>query len=260
MSGCENPLCHCKQIRLEMTSLGQGPIDDVAIMLDLSDRAVIREESVTDGVYNAFINDMRSSDWELLNQQHYVFKAQLTLNTDLDALEPSFPIYEVEENSILIGYEEILPFQPFIQFEMDDVRYFVMDLYCVNRSCHCSKVHLSIITDDNKWCEEDDFMLAVDLKTGKYETESQKGRAERLKTSMVMQKILQVIDLKELRQRYRRMRKWYKSHFDRIQIQGQLIESMGAQPSKLALAAEPTGRNDPCPCGSGKKYKKCCLN
>jgi len=21
----------------------------------------------------------------------------------------------------------------------------------------------------------------------------------------------------------------------------------------------PPGRNDPCPCGSGKKYKKCCL-
>ncbi len=21
-----------------------------------------------------------------------------------------------------------------------------------------------------------------------------------------------------------------------------------------------TGRNAPCPCGSGKKYKKCCLN
>ena len=23
-------------------------------------------------------------------------------------------------------------------------------------------------------------------------------------------------------------------------------------------AAEKVGRNDPCPCGSGKKYKKCC--
>ncbi|MFC7786014.1 SEC-C metal-binding domain-containing protein [Rossellomorea sp. GCM10028870] len=22
---------------------------------------------------------------------------------------------------------------------------------------------------------------------------------------------------------------------------------------------EKVGRNDPCPCGSGKKYKKCCL-
>jgi preprotein translocase subunit SecA len=24
-------------------------------------------------------------------------------------------------------------------------------------------------------------------------------------------------------------------------------------------AGEKVGRNDPCPCGSGKKYKKCCL-
>jgi hypothetical protein len=24
-------------------------------------------------------------------------------------------------------------------------------------------------------------------------------------------------------------------------------------------SGEKVGRNDPCPCGSGKKYKKCCL-
>ena len=28
---------------------------------------------------------------------------------------------------------------------------------------------------------------------------------------------------------------------------------------RKAPAASPVGRNDPCPCGSGKKYKKCCL-
>jgi uncharacterized protein YecA (UPF0149 family) len=41
------------------------------------------------------------------------------------------------------------------------------------------------------------------------------------------------------------------------------------QPEKAQLeAVQPVeyhpgpkfGRNDPCPCGSGKKYKKCCLN
>ena len=26
------------------------------------------------------------------------------------------------------------------------------------------------------------------------------------------------------------------------------------------MTAAKTGRNDPCSCGSGKKYKKCCLN
>lgn len=28
--------------------------------------------------------------------------------------------------------------------------------------------------------------------------------------------------------------------------------------SKQAVSEKTVGRNDPCPCGSGKKYKKCC--
>lgn len=30
--------------------------------------------------------------------------------------------------------------------------------------------------------------------------------------------------------------------------------------SKMVIKDKKIGRNDPCPCGSGKKYKKCCLN
>jgi preprotein translocase subunit SecA len=29
-------------------------------------------------------------------------------------------------------------------------------------------------------------------------------------------------------------------------------------PVERARAVDTPGRNDPCPCGSGKKYKKCC--
>ncbi len=29
-------------------------------------------------------------------------------------------------------------------------------------------------------------------------------------------------------------------------------------PVEQAKGADAPGRNDPCPCGSGKKYKKCC--
>jgi len=35
-------------------------------------------------------------------------------------------------------------------------------------------------------------------------------------------------------------------------------ESLRKKPKKKAVLAEKVGRNDPCPCGSGKKYKKCC--
>ena len=31
-----------------------------------------------------------------------------------------------------------------------------------------------------------------------------------------------------------------------------------ATPALRTATGEKVGRNDPCPCGSGKKYKKCC--
>ncbi|WP_050988031.1 SEC-C metal-binding domain-containing protein [Thiothrix nivea] len=31
-------------------------------------------------------------------------------------------------------------------------------------------------------------------------------------------------------------------------------------PAQPAVSQKLVGRNDPCPCGSGKKYKKCCLH
>jgi uncharacterized protein YecA (UPF0149 family) len=34
---------------------------------------------------------------------------------------------------------------------------------------------------------------------------------------------------------------------------------MGELAREQSAAPVQAGRNDPCPCGSGKKYKKCCL-
>jgi preprotein translocase subunit SecA len=42
-----------------------------------------------------------------------------------------------------------------------------------------------------------------------------------------------------------------------VQINPPAGGSDGARGSKPAVAADKIGRNDPCPCGSGKKYKKC---
>ena len=41
-----------------------------------------------------------------------------------------------------------------------------------------------------------------------------------------------------------------------------MVEEYGLEDKiKSLISTEPKiGRNDPCPCGSGKKYKKCCLN
>ncbi|MBI2461799.1 MAG: SEC-C domain-containing protein [Candidatus Rokubacteria bacterium] len=37
------------------------------------------------------------------------------------------------------------------------------------------------------------------------------------------------------------------------------VHATADRPVAARRAGQKVGRNDPCPCGSGKKYKKCCL-
>ncbi|MBQ7516328.1 MAG: SEC-C domain-containing protein, partial [Schwartzia sp.] len=42
-------------------------------------------------------------------------------------------------------------------------------------------------------------------------------------------------------------------------VHGDDVEEAESKPAaKKPVRAEHIGRNDPCPCGSGKKYKNCC--
>ncbi len=44
----------------------------------------------------------------------------------------------------------------------------------------------------------------------------------------------------------------------RVRVMQPVAENAGARTPVRKTAAQKVGRNDPCPCGSGKKYKKCC--
>lgn len=60
------------------------------------------------------------------------------------------------------------------------------------------------------------------------------------------------VDFKSIRQ----MKKWMKAHEDELRAEG-----VGENVPKVETVVHEgprIGRNDPCPCGSGKKYKKCC--
>ena len=44
-----------------------------------------------------------------------------------------------------------------------------------------------------------------------------------------------------------------------LQSLEEILGEVSCQKPTVSVGIE-IGRNDPCPCGSGKKYKKCCLN
>lgn len=58
------------------------------------------------------------------------------------------------------------------------------------------------------------------------------------------------VDFKSIRQ----MKKWMKEHEAELKAE----QAGGVKVQTVVHEGPKIGRNDPCPCGSGKKYKKCC--
>jgi SEC-C motif-containing protein len=50
-----------------------------------------------------------------------------------------------------------------------------------------------------------------------------------------------------------------KSEFQRLNGAWIYTRALRQGPAPVRSAGPKVGRNDPCPCGSGKKYKQCCL-
>jgi SEC-C motif-containing protein len=48
------------------------------------------------------------------------------------------------------------------------------------------------------------------------------------------------------------------AHFKRHEGEWFFYDGQGVVPKQVVRSQPKVGRNDPCPCGSGKKYKKCC--
>ncbi len=61
-------------------------------------------------------------------------------------------------------------------------------------------------------------------------------------------------------------RKWHEEHgeddddFEEDETEEDEVEEPEPPPLIIVRRSERIGRNDPCPCGSGKKFKKCCMN
>lgn len=60
----------------------------------------------------------------------------------------------------------------------------------------------------------------------------------------------------------------FEKHFERQRdakeqykknLPGEDDEPLPPPPEQIKKGKDEPGRNDPCPCGSGKKYKQCCL-
>ena len=132
----------------------------------------------------------------------------------------------------------------------DDKEYVIFEHYCVNPTCDCKSLVAEIqeIGSNHKATGKSVAMIEYD-----WSSNTTRCDPVLLDESPKDQIALDLLTV-------------YKKHIhndeylSRIKNQYAKIKAFALQKQPARNTKKNTGRNDPCPCGSNKKYKKCCLN
>lgn len=263
---CLNPLCDCTQMDLECVPLDEGGAEDKSgnplyFSLDVRERRVVPgPEAVRTAESKPFaecvVADLTETDWLELYGWFLGLKRDVIEKADVTELDAEFPPQIMMGDGTMVGYAEILPFAHGFPFTLGGDSWFVDDQYCVHPDCPCHDVRLTFLgapkdtppdvpIDGNRMPS-----CFYDYKRGEAKKTVHASKAGQPAVKELIRAVkaqYPTFDL-DVEQRHLQLRNLY--------LRAVLKEDAEAMPQKRA---EPkNGRNDPCPCGSGKKYKKCC--
>jgi len=283
---CQSPTCPCGYIGMEcrpLTGEGVPNSGDLAEMMplhldiDVVDcvvKSAANASPAVDALALAVAAEIQDTDWGWLMDHLQGAKRGLMETMNLATLDPWFPP-EVVEDGAMVGYREVFPWAEVWTFESGDGRWFVGDEYCVQPGCDCTEVLLAFFQPGDHAAAVKGTLPVPDLcmffnyKTGRFQVETAKPGCPTDRLISALRKTCPSLG-EDLAQRHRQLQ-----HLGRRLI---VKSRRNSKPSNLRLwdkgpqadrpdssqaAARPNapaaGRNDPCPCGSGKKYKKCCM-
>jgi SEC-C motif len=152
----------------------------------------------------------------------------------------------------LVGWHEVFPDSRQDMYLIDGSVSLALDHYCINPTCTCREVRVALLAPgrSRRWAQFGDILF--DLASLSATRLSPFTQAKAPLVSAMRAAFEARYDVIE----------HFSRRLDRLKEVGRLLKSAGPAPptpftvSGLAKA----GRNDPCPCGSGRKYKKCCLH
>lgn len=258
---CDSPVCTCKVLYLSFTP--QDPADrktsvfPYRVNLDIDRKELAYEdESEVPKDHLAFakllLSNMDEADFQLLNRVHFAYKNEQTEAAPSDAIEAVFDFDMVENQGAMYAYSEVLPYGELLRAEMNGRDCMVFDQYCLKSKCSCKTTTLTFVQKDNETDSDAKELFAVeaDYQKKRWTVVESIGLQADLPAARSAMEAMFPDLYKRLRSRHTRLKKIYanckKKHFKQ-------------EPNKQETILQKVGRNDPCPCGSGKKYKKCCM-
>jgi hypothetical protein len=255
---CGNPVCRCRTVtvalRAHASNVLATPVPEHTVGVDLGTRAIDgtfrNTASPSDIAFaEALLAAMEPSDFDLLGSLHYIIKSRETERAKAAEIEAHFDFDEIERSSIMQAYNDILPFAETMQVVVDGIEYVVLDQHCVRPGCGCTEAYLNLLPiEEGGGPLENAGVVSVNYDAKTWElVENEPLPCDVATFKRLMESTIPNLYGK-LRARHKKLRAIYAHCRKRARAA-----------MAHAIPEEPVGRNDPCPCGSGKKFKKCCM-
>ena len=171
------------------------------------------------------------------------YKRLKTIATDFSDIE-----YSIEAEHHMVGFVNLIPYAAELRCKFEDIDYLLDDQYCLASSCNCHDVGLSLI-EIKKSKAKITSVICYDYRKDKW-TYIDKHNTPIFSVEEVILKLKSIYPdfCRTFRNRHETLRSIYSAYRKK---------SYASNGPKTQNSLK-IGRNDPCPCGSGKKYKKCC--
>ncbi len=240
--GCLNPDCSHKGPWVKL-------IDDervVGFSLDLDSGAHLEmdyssEEREIIDAFIAFLKSPENKGYNLEYFRRFYQGVQKTIGMRQHAIALYKP-------GLHMPYREIFGPGSEIEINIGGKDHYIIDTYCVTPGCRCTDVMLYFFEPVHTIeVREPDFSFLYDYSSRQYKELTNITRSAAATIGNAFPEEL----VKTFRMRHKELKKDVGPHIAR-KVAGAGIRKPDKQKRKV-------GRNEPCPCGSGKKYKKCCL-
>jgi uncharacterized protein YchJ len=235
---CSNPNCDCFEAQLSFYNIinNQAHKQLFNIRYDLRKAEILDQEILDRQVNVKGILDEFKTDLEVLTPslvKHYE-RVKDFYHIHVPEHKNAY-LNQLMNQNATVGYGEVFEQTPLTyMYKLDN--YLLMDSYCINPKCDCHDVNL-MFTQIGKTKE---FTIQLNLKTKQIEWLMGSEEPEIVKDFIQHESMIE-----ELKSRYQKMK----------QAGSQIKKSQVSMPVQ---SKDKVGRNEPCPCGSGKKYKHCC--
>ena len=258
ISACENPACTCGSVYLDLIPIQveaekKGLLKPRKVEIDIEKKS-LRSKNKKDvpkedcEFSESFFRKLDENDFQILHRSHFEFKNNISEKASPDAIDGYFEYHEIEYNGLMYAYNDVLPYGDQLLVTIGGKEYIIIDQYCLLPKCSCTDANLDIISID-KVAKTGKDLCFVSLNYRKKQWELSEGSSSPVALQTVRTAIEEQLPniYKEMHKRHIKLKAIYahckKKHYS----------------FKEELQLPKVGRNDPCPCGSGKKYKKCCL-